>query len=94
LRISSLISLSYRKKKRAAPPQKSLGVSESRLTRELMVTVYLSADDQQRINTFSKLNSRVRNLVEKLGELRVSWWASNNYFVGSTSPPAGEGSVG
>ncbi|KAF9643172.1 Prefoldin subunit 4 [Thelephora ganbajun] len=27
-------------------------------------------DDQQRINTFSKLNSRVRNLDEKLGELK------------------------
>jgi len=27
-------------------------------------------DDQQRINTFSKLNSRVRNLEEKLRELK------------------------
>ena len=53
------------------------------------------ADDQQRINTFSKLNSRVRNLNEKLGELKVRLRRTASYRrSGSTSSIAGEGGVG
>jgi hypothetical protein len=37
-------------------------------------------EDQQRINTFSKLNTRVRSLAEKMGNLKVS---SDNLVVSS-----------
>ena len=50
---------------------KSLGVNELNIDEKCEVLIHPLLDDQQRINTFSKLNSRVRNLDEKLGELKV-----------------------
>lgn len=38
---------------------------------EHIVFIYTSLEDQQRINSFSKLNTRLRGIEEKLEELKV-----------------------
>jgi hypothetical protein len=38
----------------------------------LSFLIFPHAEDQQRINTFSKLNTRVRSLAEKMNDLKVS----------------------
>ena len=62
---------------------------------DVTITLFL-VDDQQRISTFSKLNSRVRNLEEKLQELKASCRLPRlvTGARGLTSPIAREGGVG
>ena len=61
---------------------------------DVAITLFL-VDDQQRISTFSKLNTRVRNLEEKLQDLKVGLRYLVNHRRGVlTSSIAREGGVG
>ena len=63
-------SSSWQRKKRATTPPKSPGVT-SRISR-LLPWTHAYAEDQKRINTFSKLNTRLRGIEDRLAALTVS----------------------
>jgi hypothetical protein len=51
---------------------KSPGVTRIKLCVVHSANLALPTEDQQRINTFSKLNSRVRDIEDQLTQLKVS----------------------